>query len=95
MSVTVQGFLSEVPSVVLPVCSININGPQGPSGPEFPPGQNRQIIDSAQSGSKMGFSLHWLEVAPKWVQSGFRGRFCEQKGPEPTLDPLTWATSSQ
>ena len=35
---------------------------------------------------------HWLEVAQKWVQSGFRGRFCEEKGPEthfgPTFGPL-------
>ena len=39
------------------------------------------------------FLRHWPEVAQKWVQSGFWGRHCEEKGPEthfgPTFGPLS------
>ena len=46
-------------------------------------------------GTKVGQKWvfrHWLGVAQKWVQSGFRGRFFAEKGPKthfgPTSAPL-------
>ena len=72
------------------------------NGSEVPQGQNRQTSNLGQNGSKMAFFCHWLEVAQKWVQSGFRSLFLHKidrqthfgptSGPLPANDKKTFLT---